>query len=249
MTSKNIQPIINKGNLKFYLNDFKDVLPSIKSIQTVIVDPPYNINFNYGKNFKDNIQPEEYKKLIKDVLNLSYSATKSDSSLFLINYPEIVAELFETIKSTEWNIHQWISWVYNSNIGHSKRKFTTAHRSILWLTKDNPKIYIDRVTQPYKNPTDKRVRKLIESGREGTHLYNWWDINLVKNVSKDKELYVNQIPNEILKRLILVTTDKRNIVLDPMCGTGSSLIAAKREGRLGIGIDLNSDLKKIWKSY
>ena len=72
---------------------------------------------------------------------------------------------------------------------------------------------------------------------------------MVKNVSKDKELYVNQIPNEILKRLILVTTDKRNIVLDPMCGTGSSLIAAKREGRLGIGIDLNSDLKKIWKSY
>ena len=72
---------------------------------------------------------------------------------------------------------------------------------------------------------------------------------MVKNVNKDKELYVNQIPNEILKRLILVTTDKRNIVLDPMCGTGSSLIAAKREGRLGIGIDLNSDLKKIWKSY
>ena len=49
MTSKNIQPIINKGNLKFYLNDFKDVLPSIKNIQTVIVDPPYNINFNYGE--------------------------------------------------------------------------------------------------------------------------------------------------------------------------------------------------------
>lgn len=246
--------MVNKSKLyetdkiKFYLDDFRKVLP-LKNIQTVIVDPPYNINFNYGKNFKDNINPEEYKALMFDVLDLSYKSTKKDSSMFLINYPEIIAELFQTIKLTKWNIHQWISWVYPSNIGHSSRKFTTAHRSILWLTKDEPKIYIDRVTQPYKNPTDKRVKKLIESGKTGTNLYNWWEINLVKNVSKDKESYVNQIPREVLRRLILATTDKRNIVLDPMCGTGSTLLAARGEGRSGIGIDINSDLKKIWKKY
>jgi len=234
--------------IKFYLDDFRKVLP-LKNIQTVIVDPPYNINFNYGKNFKDNINPEEYKALMFDVLDLSYKSTKKDSSMFLINYPEIIAELFQTVKLTKWNIHQWISWVYPSNIGHSSRKFTTAHRSILWLTKDEPKIYMDRVTQPYKNPTDKRVQKLIESGKTGTNLYNWWEINLVKNVSKDKESYVNQIPREVLRRLILTTTDKRNIVLDPMCGTGSTLLAARDEGRSGIGIDINSDLKKIWKKY
>jgi DNA modification methylase len=152
------------------------------------------------------------------------------------------------LKKTEWNIHQLISWVYPSNIGHSKRKFTTAQRSILWLVKDNPKIYIDRVTQPYKNPTDRRVKKLIESGREGTHLYNWWEINLVKNVSKDKQLYVNQIPSKLLERLILTTTDPRNIVLDPMCGTGSSLVEASNLKRKGVGIDLNKDLTKIWKN-
>ena len=234
--------------IKFYLDDFRKVLP-LKNIQTVIVDPPYNINFNYGKNFKDKINPEEYKALMFDVLDLSYKSTKKDSSMFLINYPEIIAELFQTIKLTKWNIHQWISWVYPSNIGHSSRKFTTAHRSILWLTKDEPKIYMNRVTQPYKNPTDKRVKKLIESGKTGTNLYNWWEINLVKNVSKDKESYVNQIPREVLRRLILATTDKRNIVLDPMCGTGSTLLAARDEGRSGIGIDINSDLKKIWKKY
>ena len=46
-----------EGNrMKFYLDDFRNVMP-LKNIQTVIVDPPYNINFNYGKNFKDNIDP------------------------------------------------------------------------------------------------------------------------------------------------------------------------------------------------
>ena len=248
MVTKKALPIVEQKNLKLYLSDFKNVLP-LKNIQTVIVDPPYNINFNYGKNYKDNMNPDEYKKLMYDVLNLSFRSTKKASSMFLINYPEIIAELFQTIKLTDWRIHQWISWVYPSNIGHSKRKFTTAQRSILWLTKEEPKIYIDRVSQPYKNPTDRRVKKLIESGKTGTNLYNWWEINLVKNVSKDKELYVNQIPREVLKRLILVTTDKRNIVLDPMCGTGSTALTAQEEGRVGIGIDLNPDLKKIWKQY
>lgn len=240
--------VFESNNIKVYLDDFRNILP-IKNVQTVIVDPPYNINFNYGKNFRDNIHPDEYKALMYDVLDLSYKSTKKDSSMFLINYPEIIAELFQTIKLTNWNIHQWISWVYPSNIGHSKRKFTTAHRSILWLTKDEPKIYMDRVSQPYKNPTDRRVKKLIESGKKGTNLYNWWEINLVKNVSKDKAEYVNQIPREVLRRLILATTDKRNIVLDPMCGTGSTLLAAREEGRIGVGVDLNSDLTKIWKKF
>ena len=170
MVTKKALPIVEQKNLKLYLSDFKNVLP-LKNIQTVIVDPPYNINFNYGKNYKDNMNPDEYKKLMYDVLNLSFRSTKKDSSMFLINYPEIIAELFQTIKLTDWRIHQWISWVYPSNIGHSKRKFTTAQRSILWLTKEEPKIYIDRVSQPYKNPTDRRVKKLIESGKTGTNLY------------------------------------------------------------------------------
>ena len=107
---------------------------------------------------------------------------------------------------------------------------------------------MDRVTQPYKNPTDRRVKKLIESGRKGTHLYNWWEINLVKNVSKDKQLYVNQIPREVLKRLVVTTSDKKDLILDPMCGSGSTLLAASEEGRNSLGIDLNRDLTKIWKS-
>lgn len=242
---KNKSNIFEGNRMKFYLEDFRNVMP-LKNIQTVIVDPPYNINFNYGKNFKDNIDPEEYKQLMYDVSDLSYKSTKDDSSMFIINYPEIIAELFQTLKKTEWNIHQWISWVYPSNIGHSKKKFTTAHRSILWLVKDNPKVNIDAVIQPYKNPTDRRVRELIKSGKKGTHLYDWWEINLVKNVSKDKKQYVNQIPSEVLKRLILTTTDSKDKVLDPMCGTGSAAVEAAKLKRSGIGIDINSELIKIW---
>ena len=72
------QSKIFEGNrMKFYLEDFRNILP-LKNIQTVIVDPPYNINFNYGKNFKDFIDPEDYKQLIYEVAYLSYKSTKRD---------------------------------------------------------------------------------------------------------------------------------------------------------------------------
>jgi DNA modification methylase len=229
-------------------NDFRQCeWPS--NIQTIICDPPYNIGFNYKGGYKDNIKEENYNMLIWELLDYSYKLSNNTSNMFLINYPEIVANLWETIKSTDWNIHQWINWVYPTNVGHSKKKFTRASRTILWLTKDNPKIYIDRVLQPYKNLNDKRIKENIANGRKGTHLYDWWEINLVKNVSKQKHNYTNQIPEEILKRLILTTTDEQDLVADPMCGTGSTLLTAIKLNRNGWGCDINSDLQELWDNY
>ena len=236
--------------MEFINDDFRNVLP-LQNIQTVIVDPPYNINFNYNSVYKDNLKPEEYKSLIADVVNLSYESTNDDSSLFIINYPEIIFNLYEPINNSKWKIHQWISWVYNSNGGFSKSKFTTAHRTILWLTKDNPKIYIDRVVQPYKNPNDKRIQNQIKKGKLGANLYNWWNINLVKFNAKEKLGYgvsKNQIPQELLKRLILTTTDENDKVLDVMCGSGSTIKAAKELNRYGIGIDVNKNLQEVWNT-
>lgn len=218
-------------------------------IQTLIVDPPYNIGFNYKGGYKDNLKKHEYETLIYEMLLKSYENINDDGSLFIINYPEIIANLFITIEQTQWQFHQWINWIYPANIGFSKQKFTRASRCILWLTKGNPKVYIDRVTQPYRNPNDKRIKQHIANGRTGTHLYDWWEVNLVKNVSKQKNDYTNQIPEEILKRLILTTTDEQDLVADPMCGTGSTLITANKLNRNGWGCDINSNLQELWDSY
>ena len=219
------------------------------NIQTVICDPPYNIGYSYKGGYKDNLSNSDYAWLIFDMLNFSYKKVNDNGSLFIINYPEIIAHLFGIIQRTDWKYHQWINWVYPANIGFSKKKFTRASRCILWLTKGNPKVYIDRVTQPYRNPNDKRIKQHIANGRTGTHLYDWWEINLVKNVSKQKNNYTNQIPEEILKRLILTTTDEQDLVVDPMCGTGSTLITASKLNRNGWGCDINSDLQELWDSY
>jgi len=235
------------SEMKLINDDFRNIdWPN--NIQTIICDPPYNIGFNYKSSFKDRLTALEYKELIKSMLQKGYEHTNINGSFFLINYPEIIAELFETVKETDWNIYQWINWVYPTN-QKAKYKFTRASRCVLWLIKENPKLYIDAVTQPYKNPTDPRVKKHIENGRTGTHLYDWWEINIVKKGSKQHLGYVNQIPEELLKRLILTTTDEEDLVVDPMCGTGSTLITASKLNRNGWGCDINSDLQELWDSY
>lgn len=218
-------------------------------IQTTIIDPPYNIGFNYKSDFKDKMTPEEYNKFIYDCIEGCYHYSTNDANLFLINYPEIIFDLYLAIEQSSWNINQFIQWVYPNNSGFSKKRFTKSSRTIVWLTKDNPKIYIDRVTQDYKNPEDKRVQELIASGKTGTHLYNWWEINIVKGNSKEHLGYVNQIPYELLRRLILTTTDENNVVYDPMCGSGSTVFAAGHLGRIGIGYDISPKARDVWNKY
>ena len=198
-------------------------------IQTTIIDPPYNIGFTYKSDFKDKMTPEDYNKFIYDCIEGCYHYPTNDANLFLINYPEIIFDLYLAIEQSSWNIHQFIQWVYPNNSGFSKKRFTKASRTIVWLTKDNPKIYIDRVTQDY--------------------LYNCWEINIVKGNSKEHLGYVNQIPYELLRRLILTTTDENNVVYDPMCGSGSTVFAAGHLGRIGIGYDISPKARDVWNKY
>ena len=234
-----------KNNLiELNIGDYKNFLP-IKDVQTVIIDPPYNIGYNYNKKINDKKPFQEYEKLIEDVLNLSYESTKKDSSLFLINYPTIIFKLYNVINNTDWKVNQFIQWIYSNNSGgKSSKKFTTASRTIAWFIKEEPKIYIDRLLQPYKDPKDKRVL-----GRKGAILYNWWNIDIVKGNSKQHLGYVNQIPQELLMRLIITTTDKNDLVADFMCGSGSTLLTAQALERKGFGCDINPDLEEIWKNY
>jgi DNA modification methylase len=66
----------------------------------------------------------------------------------------------------------------------------------------------------------------------------WTDIHRVRhNVRRDQ--HPCQLPVHLLERLILMTTDEGDIVLDPMAGTGTTCVAAKKLGRRFIGIDID----------
>jgi len=75
----------------------------------------------------------------------------------------------------------------------------------------------------------------------------WNDIKSVQVTKKESVEYPTQKPLRLLERIIEVSTDEKDIVLDPMCGCGTTLVAAKSMGRRFIGIDSNSSACEITK--
>lgn len=218
-------------------------------VKLFLTDPPYNIGHNYG-NVSDRMKEEDYREMIRSVLASAYEVADESAHFFMIHYPEAISGMWDILtKETGWEFHQWITWAYPSNIGMSKRTWTRASRTILWLVKKEggePPFFPDRIVRPYRNPWDKRVGALIESGKRGCSLYDWWEVNLTKNVNKEKSDYSNQIPQTLLRRIIRSTTEVGDLVVDPFSGTYSTAKAALSTGRLGWGCDLNEDTKRFW---
>lgn len=224
-------------------------IPDGLRVKLFLTDPPYNIGHKYG-DVNDRRPKEEYLELMENVLNAAYEAADDSAHFFMIHYPEAIAEMWPILtERTGWKFHQWITWTYPSNIGMSNKAWTRASRTIIWLQKregGNPVFHPKRIVRPYRNPWDRRVAELIKSGKKGCTLYDWWRINLVKNVNVEKSDYSNQIPQVLLERIIRSTTDVGDLVADPFSGTYSTMKAALATGRLGWGCDLNIQTEGYW---
>jgi len=131
-------------------------------------------------------------------------------------------------------------WIYRTNIGHSKRKFTTAHRSILHCTKsEDNKFFKENVAVPYENPTDKRIKRLITAGVPGRMPYSWLYFDLVKNVGLTKTFHSCQIPEGLSRTLISSSTQEGDVVLVLFGGSGSEIIECKKMKRHFISAEID----------
>lgn len=181
----------------------------------VVSDPPYNQGYHYTQ-YQDNLKEQEYY----DLMNNAFCGRKS----VIIHYPEETINILSKLGKCQ----ECVSWVYNSNTGKQSRLIT-------WW---NCRPDFRKVGQPYKNPTDKRIAKRIADGKEAK-LYDWWNINQVKNVSKKDNPHPCPMPLEIMKRIILLTTNEGDLVVDPFMGSGTTGVAAIMTGRRFMGFELD----------
>jgi len=224
-----------------YLGDVMELLRSLpdKSVDMIYSDPDYNVGIKYG----DRSYSVSFDRYIEWYINLcreSLRVLKDDGNMFLINYPKQNAYL--RVKYLDQVCYEVLdySWIYNTNIGHSPKRFTTAHRSILHCRKtENNKFYKNNVALPYKNPTDRRIKSNISNGSTGRMPYDWFYFNLVKNVSREKTFHACQIPQELAELLIKACTMPRDIVFVHFGGSGSELDVCRKLGRDFISAEID----------
>lgn len=66
----------------------------------------------------------------------------------------------------------------------------------------------------------------------------WWDIHRIKH-KKDRDSHPCQLPDKLMERIILLSSNKGDIVLDALCGVGTTAVAASKLGRRYIAIDID----------
>ena len=201
-----------------YLGNNIEILDSIDmdwSKTIFVTDPPFNIGYHYH-TYKDRMPKQDYWDFIKLVM-------RSDKQV-LIHYTE---SLFEYAISIGQSPTKFVSWVYNSNTAKQ-------HRGIAFW---NVIPDFRKVGQPYKNPNDKRISKRIAEGKKA-RLYDWWNINQVKNVSKEKTEHPAQMPLEVMENIIGILPEGYTIV-DPFMGSGTTALACKKYNRDFIGIEMD----------
>ena len=199
--------------------DCREVMGTLpdQSFDVVITDPPYNIGFKYS-GYSDDLSDELYIKLI---------STFASYPLVIIHYPEETMRYFVPALGVPNDV---IVWCYNSNLPRQSRLINFYN-----IMPD-----MDKVKQPYKNQYDKRVLERLKSGSCGSRLYDWFsDIQLVKNVSGEKSGHPCPVPVKLMERIIMLTTDEGDTVLDPFMGSGTTAVACKNTHRNFIGIEVD----------
>lgn len=219
--------------IKIYNNDCMEYLQSqnclddFKNKNVILVtDPPFNIGYHYNE-YKDKMDEDEYFSFLEDIC-YSYNY----KGLVFIHYPESLYKLSFQIGLFPERV---VSWVYNSNT-------SKQHRDIAFFgIKPNFK----QVLQPYKNPNDKRIAKRIALGYGGGKLYDWWNINQVKNVSKKNNSHPCVMPLKVMENIVGILPKDNLLVFDPFMGSGTTGIACKKLGIDFVGCEINEEYYEI----
>lgn len=244
------------GNREFFENlinkvvqgDSLEVMRKIpdNSVDVTFADPPFNLKKKYN-SYYDEHEVEEYLSWCKKWLAEMVRITKPTGSIFVHNIPKWLI-YFGFYLNEVATFRHWIAWdAMGSPLG---KTLLPNHYGILYYVKsDEFKFYDIRMLH-------KRCRNchyiLQDYGGKKNQMHQfgplisdvWTDIHRIRH-KKRRDEHPCQLPVHLLERLLLMSSDEGDIVLDPFVGTGTTAIAAKKLGRKFIGIDIDPKYVEI----
>lgn len=217
---------------------FGDNLPALQALQKdfrekvkcVCIDPPYNTCFQF-EHFKDDLDHESWKKMMKERLVLMHSLLQEDGSIWifiddaeLYNLKLLCDEIFG-----ERNFQANIPWSHDITFWEGyKGQFLYYHNYILVYSKSEKfrlKSRSDTGRKPESVWNEKDYGGVIEAIHESTELFG-----------KDNPFSTPK-PELVIYRILDVATDQGDIVLDAFGGSGTTGAVAHKMGRPWIMIE------------
>jgi len=213
-------------------------------------------NINTYKNYIQE-RLEECKKILKDTGSIFLHCDRSASHYLRIALDEVFgAENFQS--EIIWSYKRW---------SNAKKGLLNAHQVIFFYskTKDfkfnpvytdySPTTNLDQIFQKRaRDENGKTIYKTSKNGhaelleeKKGVPLSDVWEIPYLNPKAKERVGYPTQKPILLLERIIELVTDEGDTVLDPFCGSGTTLVASQLLKRKYIGLDQSEEAIELSK--
>ena len=226
------------------------------SVDLVFADPPYNLNKAEWDNFESQ---EVYIQWSLIWIEQAARVLKSNGSLYICGFSEILADLKHPT-SKFFKSCRWLVWHYKNkaNLGSD---WGRSHESILHFRKSKKaQLNIDSIRIPYGTHTLKypsHPQAETSQYGNGKSRDNWFpnplgakpkdvfDIPTTCNGMEEKTKHPTQKPEELLRKLVMASSQTDDLVIDPFSGSGTTLVVAEQLGRKWLGCDLSCEYNEM----
>ena len=237
-----------KGGFRLLKGDCLELIPKIKlnSVATVFADPPYNlsndgisckagkvVSVNKGDWDKSKGFEEDYK-FAKSWISSCRDILKPNGTIWITGTPHNIYQVGHALQSSGFHVLNEIIWYKpNAPPNLACRCFAHAHETIIWAKK----------SKKSKHFFDYKLMKEYDDGisPSGKQMRSIWKIPLTSQKEKTFGRHPTQKPIELLKRIILSSSEKNDLVFDPFNGSGTTGVVANKLGRRYLGIDMEKE--------
>ena len=244
-------PYFQKGDFTLYNGDSIELLNKMpeNSVDMIFADPPYNLSnggftVHAGRMVSVNKGEWDISRGFEDDYAFHYRwmeackrVLKPEGTLWVSGTYHSIYQCGHALQSLGYHILNDISWFKpNASPNLSCRFFTASHETIIWARKDKKAkhTFNYELMKEGEWPEDKFKKP-------GLQMRSVWSMGTPRPDEKKHGKHPTQKPMDLLKRIVLASTNKGAVVLDPFTGSSTTGLASVINGRKFIGIDLEKD--------
>jgi site-specific DNA-methyltransferase (adenine-specific) len=227
---------------KIVCGDCIEVLSEIEQpfADLIFADPPFNIGYKYDKYY-DKVKSKNYIAWTREWISACKKVLKPNGSFYIAIGDEYAANAKIIADELGLVMRNWIIWHYTFG-QQMKRKFSRSHTHIFYFVNDKKNFTFNDLA--VRVPSDRQLiyndKRANPAGKMPDDV--WTQFSRVCGTFKERAgWHPCQMPESLLKRIIAVSSNPGDCVLDPFVGSGTTSAAAVQLNRDYAGIDLSPD--------
>lgn len=235
---------------RVYVGDGVELLARVRGADVIVADPPYNKGKDFGNN-RD--RRPDYEEWTERWVARAAGALRPGGTLYVCASWELGA-LMQTALARHLRVRNRITWKRDKGRG-ARRNWKSNMEDVWYATQgDGYTFNLDAVKvrksvlAPYRH-VDGRPKDWKE-GRDGryrmTHPANiWTDLCVPFWSMPENTPHPTQKPERLVERLLLASSRRGDLVVDPFVGSGTTAVVARKLGRRFVAADLNPEYVRL----